>query len=309
MNESFRLTFLFGLNAQDFINIFSERRSRMFQFLSDLEKAATKLDKMKKGFNISNVAGSSLGIAGSICSIIGLALAPVSAGVSLGLTLTGAGLGVTSGITGLVTSITETAVNIHQGQKANNIFIRFMKDIDKLLDIMGQVGGSEPPAEFTFGVNLVHEGRKLGVLGKSVAQDIVEFVDVTSGLQTIKNEEAIARTAKIGLKRIKTAQNFPAHAVNLPDVGQMAKGGLSKSGRVSFITVNAFFIGVDVFVLYRDIQNLSEGSNSNETQLIRSRSALWCSEVEAWEKIFKHLCEGISTFDKNLRVLQQPFHM
>ena len=105
MDESFRLTYLCGENTEHFTDTYSGCRSRMVQFLADLEGTAVQLDKMKKGSCISTVAGSSVGAVGSVLSIVGLALAPVTAGVSLGLTLTGVGLGVTSGVNGLVTPL------------------------------------------------------------------------------------------------------------------------------------------------------------------------------------------------------------
>ncbi len=116
MDQHTRLTFIFQEHAQRFIGVFSQRRSRMEQFLSDLEESAVQLDRMKMGASISTVAGSSVGIAGGVLSIVGLALAPVTAGVSLALTLTGVGLGVTSGVNSVVTGITEAAVNSHHGK-------------------------------------------------------------------------------------------------------------------------------------------------------------------------------------------------
>lgn len=307
MDESFRLTFLFGEKAQDFVDLFGECRSRMFHFLSELEKAAVQLDNMKKGSNISAVAGSSVGIAGGVCSIVGLALAPVTAGVSLALTLTGAGLGITSGVNSLVTGITEIAVNSYQIEKANNIFISFREDIQELLYFMGQVASSEGPLARPIDVNVECEAAKLAHLGMTVAEDVAELVDVTSALRNLRNEDIIARTAKIGLKRNKAAQNFPKITANVPDAGQMAKGTVSKSARIGFITLHVFFIGVDACFLYKDIKNLDK--RSNEAQLIRSRSVLWRSEVEAWDKIHNHLHEGIPMFSKNQTILEQPFNL
>ncbi|KAM9434107.1 LOW QUALITY PROTEIN: apolipoprotein L2-like, partial [Clarias gariepinus] len=149
---SFRLTFVFGVKAQILIKLFSERRSKMFQFLSDLKEAAVQLDKMKKGSNISTVAGSSVGGgAGGVLSIVGLALAPVTAGVSLALTLTGLSLGVTSGVTG----ITEMALPLGTDEviaKAVNLGLNEAKagqSIPKLaadLPDVGQLAKGTPVA-------------------------------------------------------------------------------------------------------------------------------------------------------------------
>lgn len=306
MDESVRLTLLFGEKAKGFISLFGERYSRMFQFLTDLEQTAVQLDKMKKGSNISAVVGSSVGIAGGVCTIVGLALAPITVGVSLGLTVTGAGLGITSGVNSLVTGITETAVNNYQKKKANDIFILFREDVQDLLYFMEEVASSESSLVCPFEFN-VEDLALLAPLGKSVPQDIDEFVDVVSSFKTLQNEEIIARTAKLGLKTNKAAQNFPELASNLPDVGQVVKGTVSKSARMGFIALNAFFIGVDAFFLYKDIQKLDKGSN--EAQLIRSRAVVWRSEVEAWEKIYNHLSEELPMLNKNQEILKKPFNL
>ncbi|XP_053346756.1 apolipoprotein L4-like isoform X2 [Clarias gariepinus] len=284
MDESFRLTFLFGVKAQDFIKVFSECHSRMFQFLSDLEEAAVQLDKMKKGSNISTVAGSSVGIAGGVLSIVGLALAPVTVGVSLALTIAGFGIGVTSGVNGIVTAITEMAVNSQQEKNANNIFISFMEDLQKIQDCVEDVATRKP----------ANAG--------SEAQDFVDDISV---------EKVVTAAGDFGLQSARAVRNIPQMAA-VSEVGQLAKGtslAISKSARAGLIGLNALFIGLDVFLICKDSMSLAKGSKSEVGQIIRSRAALWRSEVEAWEKIHNHLFEGISGFNKNQEILQQPWHI
>ncbi|XP_053529751.1 apolipoprotein L1 isoform X3 [Ictalurus punctatus] len=299
-DESFRMNFLFDVKAQDFIFIFRERYSRMLEFLSDLEKAAVELDKMKKGSNISTVAGSSVGIAGGVLSIVGLALAPVTAGASLALTLTGVGLGVTSGVNGIVTGITEIAVNSHQGKKANDIFLRFMEDVQKILECVEDVTSRE-----------VTEARTLAASAGSVAQCFDDIVVAASTVNAVKAEDVVTTTADLSIQNAKAVRNIPQLAADLPDIGQMAKGtslALSKSARAGFIALNALFIGVDVFFICKDSMSLAKGSKNEVAQIIRSRSALWRSEVEAWEKIYNRLFEGIAGSYKNKEILEQPLY-
>ncbi|KAF4092576.1 hypothetical protein AMELA_G00022500 [Ameiurus melas] len=307
MDESFRLTFLFDVKAQDFIFIFSDRHSRMLEFLDDLEKAAVELDKMKKGSNISTVAGSSVGIAGGVLSIVGLALAPVTAGASLALTLTGVGLGVTSGVNGIVTGITEMAVNSHHGKNANNIFIRFMEDVQKILDCVEEVANREGIVPGTDGVTKDLEAGKLAV---AVGNHIDALEDGALAAKALGAEEMVSAAINVGLQEAKAVRNIPQLAADLPDIGQLAKGAplaLSKSARAGFIGLNALFIGLDVLFICKDSISLAKGSKNEVAQLIRSRSALWSSEVKAWKYIHDQLCEAMSSFYKNREILEQPF--
>ncbi|KAI5097819.1 apolipoprotein L4, partial [Silurus meridionalis] len=310
MDESFRLTFLFDMKAQDFMFIFSTQHNRMLDFLSELEEAAVQLDKMKKGSNISTVAGSSVGIAGGVLSIVGLALAPVTAGASLALTLTGVGLGVTSGVNGIVTGITEMAVNKHHGQNANNIFIRFMEDVQKILDCIEEAAsryGSVPGGD---GVSNDLKDEKQATKGAAGGNGIDDLVDGALPAKPIGPDDVVGAAVNVGLQEAKAVRNIPQLAADLPDIGQMAKGAplaLSKSARAGLIGLNVLFIGLDVLFICKDGMSLAKGSKNEVAQIIRSRSVLWRSEVEAWQKIHDHLCEAMPSFYKNQEVLEQPF--
>lgn len=304
-----RLTFIFQEHALHFIGVFSQRRSRMEQFLTDLEESAVQLDRMKMGASISTVTGSSVGIAGGVLSIVGLALAPVTAGVSLALTLTGVGLGVTSGVNSLVTGITEAAVNTHHGKNAQNIFQRYMDDVGKILDCLEQASNEVRLEGLDVVDMMIGAGRLIARAG-GVAKSIDVLVDAASAVKVLKSEEVIATAAKVGLQEAQSARSIPKLAADLPDIGQLAKGtplALSKSARAGFITLNALFIGIDVLFICKDSISLAKGSKSEASQLIRSRAALWKSELEAWQKIHDSLCIGIWRFRKSQEVLEQLF--
>ncbi|XP_076358794.1 apolipoprotein L3-like [Tachypleus tridentatus] len=67
--------------------------------ITSLKKVETELNKTKRDVNISNIVGSSAGIVGGVVAVVGLALAPLTAGVSLGLSIGGASLGTAGGLT------------------------------------------------------------------------------------------------------------------------------------------------------------------------------------------------------------------
>uniref|UniRef100_A0A3B4D6Z4 Uncharacterized protein n=1 Tax=Pygocentrus nattereri TaxID=42514 RepID=A0A3B4D6Z4_PYGNA len=282
MDESFRLTYLFDEGAQEFIETYSECRPRMFQFLSDLEETAVQLDKMKKGSSISTVAGSSVGAVGSVLSIVGLALAPVTAGVSLGLTITGVGLGVTSGVNGLVTGFTEHKVNKQQRKKANNIFHNFMEDVQKVLDSLEQAASSQRPVSHLDDCDMAY-GRKTHA-GK-VEKNIKNLLDGVTRV-TLKSE-GLTRNA--------------ARSISTPLA-------ITKAARVASIAANVLFIGIDIALICKESASLAKGGKSEASQFIRSRSALWCAEIRSWEKIWNSLCKEQIIFKEKLRILEQKFY-
>ncbi|XP_073713430.1 uncharacterized protein [Misgurnus anguillicaudatus] len=345
-DQDTRLMFLFREHALNFIGLYSQRCSEVKQFLSDLEENAVQLDRMKKGASISTVTGSSVGIAGSVLSIVGIALAPVTAGVSLALTVTGLSLGVTSGVNSLVTGITETAVNAYHGKKVQSIFQTYVNDTKRIqcclqkassehverLYFISMFGARKAEKGKTVSSVQVHKVKKVQkqqdtskvkeLVGKAlrhgmfagrlggVAKGIESLVDAAKAAKALQSEGVVTKAVGMGLQEARSTRSIPNLAADLPDIGQLAKGtplALSKTARAGFITANALFIGLDVLFICKDSISLAKGSKSETSQLIRSRATLWKSELEAWQKIYDSLCIGIEKFRNSQILLEQPF--
>ncbi|KAJ8345770.1 hypothetical protein SKAU_G00299630 [Synaphobranchus kaupii] len=294
LDQHFRMTFLFRGDALRFIGLFSQRSSRMRQFLEALEEGAVQLDRMKMGASISSVAGSTVGFAGGIVSIVGLALAPVTAGASLTLTLVGVGLGVTSGVNSLATGIAEISVNSHHGKKVNEVFQSYMEDVETILECLEQAASRDMPNSVPDLLDVAVGVASLAKTTASVGKGIDTLVDCASAV-----------------KEVKALRNAPNVAADLTDLGQLAKGtplALGKSARAGFIALNSIFMGLDVFFICKDSISLAKRSKSNVSKLIRGRASLWKTELDAWERIHHSLCIGIWRFRKSMEVLERPFY-
>ncbi|XP_074511974.1 uncharacterized protein LOC141780583 [Sebastes fasciatus] len=307
MNQSFRTVFLFQEEpCSGFIKKFSERKPRMLKFLEDLEENAVQQDRMNKGAKISSVAGSSVGAAGGVLSIVGLALGPVTAGASLALTMTGVGMGITSGVNTVVTTVTEICVNRKHQSKASETFQSFMEDVQCFQDCLEEVTKREmSQIDVVVGVGTVlHEVYSIG-------NAIDGLVDAAAALKLLKTEELAVSAGKVAVQEGKALRNVPRVAADIPDIGQAAVKGplaLSKSARALAIGVNALFLGMDVYSLCTDSINLAKGSETEVSQFIRARAALWRSEIDSWQKIHDFLCDGQLTSKKNKAVLETPFY-
>ncbi|KAG8006468.1 Apolipoprotein L6 [Nibea albiflora] len=306
-NQHFRMVFLFQEESGScFIDEFCKRQPRMLKFLNDLEENAVQLDRMNKGSRISSVAGSSVGAVGGVLSIVGLALIPVTAGASLALTMTGVGMGVTSGVNSLVTTATEIGVNRKHQKEASETFQSFMEDVQILQDCLDEVTKREPDhIDVALGVGKVLV--KVATTGKGIDA----LVDGASAFKMLKSEELIASAGKVVAQEGKALRNVPRLASDIPDIGQAAVKGplaLSKSARAGFIVANAFFLGMDIFFICKDSISLSKGSETEFSQFIRTRSALWRSEMDSWQKISDSLREGRPTSEKNIIILETPFY-
>ncbi|XP_008300893.1 apolipoprotein L2-like [Stegastes partitus] len=313
MNQPFRMVFLFQeVSCSDFISQFKERQPKMLEFLKQMEAIAVQLDRMNKGAKISSVAGSSVGAVGSVLSIVGLALAPFTAGVSLALTMTGVGLGMGSAVNSVVTTVTEIGVNAAQQKKAGETFEGFMKDVQSLQDCLEKVANQPVNnMEAKAGKVAVGVGVALIAGGARVGRGIDVLVDSASALKVLKIEEAASSAGKVVAQEGAALRNVPKVAADIPDIGQAAVKGplaLSKSARAGFIAVNALFLGMDIFFICKDSISLAKGSETEVSKFIRARAALWSSEMNSWQKIHDSLDEGQPRSDKKKIVLETPFY-
>ncbi|XP_074552487.1 uncharacterized protein LOC141809395 [Halichoeres trimaculatus] len=311
MNQHFRLVFVFqDKPCSGFMDEFRDRQPQMLEFLDGLEASAVQLDSMNKGAKISSVVGSSVGAVGGVLSIIGLVLIPVTAGVSLGLTVTGIGLSVTSGVNSVVTTATEVGVNRTHQKKASEIFQRFMEDVQVLQDHLEEVSSQTVTKIETSQLDVVVGVGRVVTKGGGVVRSIDSLVDAASAVKLLKSEQLAVSAGKAVAQEGKALRNVPKVAADIPDIGKAALKGplaLSKSARAGFIGLNSLFLGMDVFVICKDSISLSKGSETETSQFIRARAALWRSEIDAWEKIHDSLREGLLTSEENMAALLKPF--
>uniref|UniRef100_A0A3B3ZZG4 Uncharacterized protein n=1 Tax=Periophthalmus magnuspinnatus TaxID=409849 RepID=A0A3B3ZZG4_9GOBI len=262
----------------DLSNVFDEEieemllhmKERMLQFLEDLEACAVTLDDMTKGARISNVAGSSLGMVGGILSIVGLALTPVTFGVSMGLTVAGVGLGGISGVNSVVTTITEKGVNSVQKKKAEKTFEKFMEDM-----------------------------KSLQMCLNDVIKQHFENIQESSTAQCLNIASNCASALKGGNVFVKGTEAGLAAAKGAAAIGKAARG--------TFFAVNALFIGVDAFLIVNNSIDLYKNTPNIVSKFIKASAALWRSEVNSMQKIYDSL-EEVEENEHKKQQLQRPFY-
>ncbi|XP_035990384.1 apolipoprotein L3-like [Fundulus heteroclitus] len=312
MDPDFRTVFLFQEDSyHDFIKEFNERQPRMSDFLKELEADAVQLDSMNKGAKISSVVGSSVGAVGGVLSIVGLALIPVTAGASLALTMTGIGMGVTSGVNSIVTTATEIGDNRTHQKNANKVLQSFMEDVMKLQDCLEEVMQQAVAKMETSGLGVALGVGKIVCKVGTVGRSIDAIVDLASAAKLLKSEEVVSSAGKVVAQESGALRSIPRLASDVPDVGQAAvKGSLaaSQTARAGLIAVNALFLGMDIFFICKDSISLAKGSESEVSQFIRARAALWSSQMDSWKKIHDSLDDGLPTSGKKEAVLETPFY-
>ncbi|XP_055021046.1 apolipoprotein L3-like [Boleophthalmus pectinirostris] len=286
----FRMVNLFKDHSQDFRQKFSELKPQMKELMNELEDCARQLDSMNHGARVSGVVSSSVGIISGGLSILGLVLTPFTAGASLALSAAGAGLGVTSGVQGLVTTATEIEVNDTQRARAEEAFNKCVKLMNELQDFLYDVIHQHFKCLHEKGLRAYAEAIYAGAI----------FADNLTGLGSIIYKrmagEVIEETAELA-RAGAAARRVGSRGLRLAKCAKIGTGVL-----------NGIFAVVDGYFLYKDAKSLAEGTETELSRWIRARTALWSSEIEAWQEIHDSVNEGEKVSEKYKEKLQQAFY-
>lgn len=105
---------------RDFLNSYENWLLKRKEIILELYQLSNELDKWRKGKDISQAAGSSMGLIGGSLTITGLVLLPVTMGASSTLCAVGLGVGLTGGVTSLSGTVGELLADKSKVKTAQN---------------------------------------------------------------------------------------------------------------------------------------------------------------------------------------------
>lgn len=101
--------------------MFPQVRQELEERIGKLRTLADQVDKVHRDCTIAQVVASSTGAVSGILTVLGLSLAPMTAGASLVLSATGMGLGMAAVVTSVSTSIVEHSNSSSAKAKASDL--------------------------------------------------------------------------------------------------------------------------------------------------------------------------------------------
>ncbi|XP_023584794.1 apolipoprotein L3-like isoform X1 [Trichechus manatus latirostris] len=254
------------LDRDRFLDEFPMVKMELEERIRELHALADKVDKTHRDCTISCVVANSVSAFSGVLTILGLALAPVTAGVSLSLSATGMGLGTAAAITSVSTSIVEHSNRLSAKSKASK---------------------------------LLSTGHCEGVV-KAVLRNTANLVDTT--VRCIRNSSNIKKSMHV-IKLAKDNPHLVADARCLMTTGkisiqsgkqvQKAFGGtilaMSKGARVMGMATAGFSLLVDVFNLVQESKHLHEGAKAESAEELREKARELERKLEELTKIHKNL--------------------
>ncbi|XP_048196430.1 apolipoprotein L2-like [Perognathus longimembris pacificus] len=104
-----------------FLEEFPRVRLELEERMRKLRDLADRVDKVHRDCTISHVVAGSTGVVSGVLTILGLALAPVTAGVSLALSATGMGLGTAADVASVATRVVDTSTKLSAKAEASSL--------------------------------------------------------------------------------------------------------------------------------------------------------------------------------------------
>ncbi|XP_068427537.1 protein starmaker-like isoform X2 [Clinocottus analis] len=231
-----------------FNKLFTERAESLWQHVIDLNGIADALDKFNKNTKIAQITGGSTSAIGGVATITGLALAPVTMGVSLIVTAVGLGVATAGGLTSAGAGISNQVNNSMDRKKVEKIVQDYqeqMVDLNKCLKFIKQ--GIENLKKFDLIKMKKHAyNRDFPVLSSSFYED-----GAMAGKAILVNANEIMRVVQIA----NVAGSTAARAVQ---IASMATGVLT-----------GLFVGMDIYFVAKDSKELKKGAKSEFAAKIR----------------------------------------
>ena len=127
-------------HKESFLEAYPWVKLELEEHIRKLHALADKVDKVHRDCTISQVVASSSSAVSGVMTILGLTLAPVTAGVSLALSASGLGLGAAAAVTSVSTIIVEK-VNVESAKAEASKLVPTNKDtVEDIKDVLGESG-------------------------------------------------------------------------------------------------------------------------------------------------------------------------
>ncbi|XP_023584805.1 apolipoprotein L3-like isoform X2 [Trichechus manatus latirostris] len=251
------------LDRDRFLDEFPMVKMELEERISELHALADKVDKTHRDCTISYLVANSVGAFSGVLTILGLALAPVTAGVSLALSATGMGLGTAAAITSVSTSIVDHSNRLSAKASASKLML---------------TGDHESVVKAVL-PSLVPITKNCIQVSSKITKTVHAIKLAKDNPRLVANARRLMTTGNISKRRGKQVQK--------------AFGGTSlamtKEARVMGMATAGVSLLMDVFKLVQESQHLQEGAKAESAEELREEARELERKLEELTEIYKNL--------------------
>ncbi|KAM6437817.1 apolipoprotein L3-like [Liasis olivaceus] len=268
-----------------FVKEFPARKKEIEKCINCLQEMTNDIDRIHKGCTTASLVSNSTSATSGILTILGLTLAPITAGGSLILTATGIGLGAGATVIGLSAVLYENIINSKGRKKAEGL----MKECERSLR------KSAHPNTIGFSTELTPNN---GVLGENVRHLVSnisgQVPDIYVAAKRIKTNVKAWKTVQAHLKALaKQASNarssYWGMFRNSKEIKKGSTLAMAKGARMLSAVSAGVFLLVDAYGLVRDAKHLMKGAKAELAAEIRRQASKLEEELQNLSKLYDEL--------------------
>ena len=210
---------------------------------------AEKLVTHHRNVNISRITGALVGIGGSGIAILGFALAPVTFGASLGLTIGGVAIATAGGATAAGASIVDIVIaktGVKEAQEQIDFDQNKLKEIALIQD------------------QIREQNERIREKCPDLKEvDIFRVTDVFSYVQGI---------ARAGNLAFRVGEAAGISALEFGSLGLRAAGVAARAVATAGIVLNVVIIPLDIIEIVRSGWNIAHGNETKASKQLREKA-------------------------------------
>lgn len=274
-----------------FLKLFPAQKKEVETCIRHLRQMADNMDKIHKDCTIANLAANSASASSGIMTILGLALAPFTAGGSLFLTAAGLGFGAAAAVTGITAGIYERVSNSKEREKAQEL----MSKCERSLRMVTCPDETDFSPEFSPGSNKDVE-ENLKTAASTVASQMPKMYTSLNGIKTNVRAMKTLHTnpgLKVLAKRVAAAGSTTRRAIKGTKQVEKAFAGtafaMTKGARLAGAATAGVFVIYDAYSLVQDAKHLTEGAKTETAAEIRNNASNLEKKLEDLNELYEAL--------------------
>uniref|UniRef100_A0A8C0IX24 Apolipoprotein L3-like n=1 Tax=Chelonoidis abingdonii TaxID=106734 RepID=A0A8C0IX24_CHEAB len=273
-----------------FLKQFPEQRKEIEKCIQCLKDMADNIDETHKNCTIANMAANSTSLASGILTILGLTLAPLTAGGSLALTATGIGLGAAAAATSISVGIYENVSNSKERSKANDLLVECQSNLKTLthsdeVDFRPIVS----PKSEAMGNHLTHVLSTASKIPEVVYKSVKGIRTNVRAFKVVKANPGLKALAQRLTAAGSTARNTAKGTKQVQKALAGTTLAMSKSARVLGAAAAGVFVVFDAYSLVKDSIHLTEGAKAEAAADIREKTSQLEKDLQNLSELYEEL--------------------
>ncbi|XP_054574612.1 apolipoprotein L3-like [Eptesicus fuscus] len=254
-------------HRESFMKAFPQVKQDLKDRIRKLYALADEVDKVHKDCTITQVAAASTGAASGILSIVGLCLAPVTAGASLVLLATGVGLGAAAAVTGVTANIVDMSKDASAKAEASRLVSTGSDTVNEVLH---------------------HSIGEIASLAWECCQSLLAIVEGSNVLKVAEHNDILAT------RFLRTGAVSALRGKQLHKALKGTAVATSKGARVFGAATAGLFLIWDVVDLVKESKHLHEGAKAVSAEELRQQAQQLERRLEELTRIHQSLQEDLT---------------